>query len=114
MPSYDHFQYFRSYLEDREDILNAIVFQSNGIPSTAYKFSDFMKSLEIAVLQLPVDKAFYLGDATISGMEYGYVFDLNCYHLHSSWTQSFANPNLLFVVVASSCNKKGSLIWRHF
>jgi hypothetical protein len=33
-----------------------------------------MKSLEIAVLQLPVDKAFYLGDATISGMEYGYVY----------------------------------------
>ena len=74
MPSYDHFQYFRSYLEDREDILNAIVFQSDGIPSTAYKFSDFMKSLEIAVLQLPVDKAFFLGDATISGMEYGYVY----------------------------------------
>jgi hypothetical protein len=61
-------------LEDKEDVLNAIVFQSNGMPSTAYKFSDFIASLEIAVLRFPVDKAFYLGDGTMSGMVYGYVY----------------------------------------
>ena len=74
MPSYDHYHYIRTYLEDRENLLNAIVFQSNGVPSTAYKFSDFMQSLEIAFFRFPVDKAFYLGDATMSGMIYGYVY----------------------------------------
>jgi hypothetical protein len=46
---------------------------ANGSPSTAYTFSGFMKGLEIAVLELPVDKAFFLGNGLIPGMEYGYV-----------------------------------------
>ena len=61
-------------MEERENLFNAIVFQSNGVPSTAYKFSDFMRSLEIAFFRFPADKAFYLGDATMSGMIYGYVY----------------------------------------
>lgn len=75
MSPYDQYQYFRSYLEERENVFTSIVLlTSNGSPSTAYTFSGFMKALEIAVLQLPVDKAFFLGNGLIPGMEYGYVY----------------------------------------
>lgn len=75
MSPYDQYQYFRNYLEERENIITSIVLStSNGSPSTAYTFSGFMKGLEIAVLQLPVDKAFFLGNGLIPGTEYGYVY----------------------------------------
>lgn len=78
MPS-SAYQYFSSYLLEREDSLNEIVFQSNGSPSTAYTFPDFINSLNIAVFQLPADKAFFVGEGTdgrlpkLSGAEYGLV-----------------------------------------
>jgi hypothetical protein len=74
MSLYEQYQYVRSYLEERENVFTSIVLSTaNGSPSTAYTFSGFMKGLEIAVLELPVDKAFFLGNGLIPGMEYGYV-----------------------------------------
>ncbi|KAL7542299.1 hypothetical protein ACHAXR_011641 [Thalassiosira sp. AJA248-18] len=78
MPS-STYQYFRTFLLEREDMINSVALQSNGSPSTAYTFPNFMNSLEIAVLQLPVDKAFFVGEGTrgrlpkLSGVEYGLV-----------------------------------------
>ena len=71
------YQYARTYLLERENLLNSIVLQSNGKPSTAYTFQDFMTSLDIAVYQLPIDKAFFVGEGAmgrlpkLSGAEYG-------------------------------------------
>ncbi|KAL9188612.1 hypothetical protein ACHAXT_006990 [Thalassiosira profunda] len=71
------YQSFRSYLVDREDELNSVVFQSNGSPSTAYTFPDFLSSLDIATFQVPADKAFFVGEGMSGrlpkGIEYGLV-----------------------------------------
>jgi hypothetical protein len=66
-------------LTEREDAINSIVLQSNGRPSAAYTFADFMAGLEVAVYQLPMNKAFFVGEGApgrlprLSGAEYGLV-----------------------------------------
>lgn len=78
MPS-STYQHFRKYLVGREDVLKSVVFQSNGSPSTAYTFPDFLSSLDVAVYQLPSDQSFFVGEGMsgrlqkLSGMEYGLV-----------------------------------------
>jgi len=73
------YQRFRTYLVEREDMIKSIVLQSNGKPSTAYTFPDFINSLDIAIFQFPADKAFFVGEGTnerhpkLSGVEYGLV-----------------------------------------
>jgi len=62
-------------LVEREDFIKSAVLQSNGSPSTAYTFKDFLASLDLAVTQLPVDKAFFVGQGSpkLLGAEYGLV-----------------------------------------
>ncbi|KAL7544978.1 hypothetical protein ACHAWF_008347, partial [Thalassiosira exigua] len=73
------YQELRSHLTEREDSINSVVLQSNGRPSAAYTFADFMVGLEVAVYQLPRNKAFFVGEGApgrlprLSGAEYGLV-----------------------------------------
>jgi len=73
------YQQFSDFLVEKEDVIKSIVLQSNGKPSTAYTFPDFINSMDIAVYQFPADKAFFVGEGLdgrlpkLSGMEYGLV-----------------------------------------
>ena len=67
------YQDLRNYLTDREDMIKSTVFQS----TRAYTFEDFITGLDVAALQLPVNKAFFSGEGIegrlpkLSGLEYG-------------------------------------------
>lgn len=79
VPTVPTYQQFSDFLVEKEDVIKSIVLQSNGKPSTAYTFPDFINSMDIAVFQFPADKAFFVGEgldgrlAKLSGMEYGLV-----------------------------------------
>jgi hypothetical protein len=51
----------RKYLHQRQEMLDAIVFQSLYGPSVEYTLEDLMNSLNVVVYQLPVSLAFYVG-----------------------------------------------------
>jgi hypothetical protein len=64
----------RKYLYHRQDIMNAIVFQSQYGPSLEYTHSDMMNALNVVVYQLPLALAFYVGENyDLVGINYGLV-----------------------------------------
>jgi hypothetical protein len=68
------YENMRKYLYHRQDIMNAIVFQSQYGPSKEYLHQDLMNALNVAVYQLPVTLAFYGGENfDLVGINYGLV-----------------------------------------